>query len=74
MSLRSRACPTTGSDRGSLRDHDLTLFVQADGWRAAKKPDLACVARSFIVQFLLLWRAIVGGTQASDLKFGNASQ
>jgi len=32
------------------------------------------VARSFIVQFLLLWRAIVGGTQASDLKFGNASQ
>jgi hypothetical protein len=23
-----RACPTTGSDRGSLRDHDLTLFVR----------------------------------------------
>ena len=22
-----RACPTTGSDRGSLRDHDLTLFA-----------------------------------------------
>jgi len=23
----SRACPTNGSDRGSLRSHDLTLFV-----------------------------------------------
>jgi hypothetical protein len=23
----NRACPTTGSDRGSLRDHDLTLIV-----------------------------------------------
>jgi hypothetical protein len=25
---RIRACPTTGSDRGSLRDHDLTLIVR----------------------------------------------
>lgn len=25
-----RACSTTGSDRGSLRDHDLTLIVDAD--------------------------------------------
>jgi hypothetical protein len=25
--LPNRACPTTGSDRGSLRDHDLTLIV-----------------------------------------------
>ena len=24
----TRACPTTGSDRGSLRDHDLTLIVR----------------------------------------------
>ena len=26
--LPNRACPTTGSDRGSLRDHDLTLIVR----------------------------------------------
>ena len=26
--LRDRARPTNGSDRGSLRDHDLTLFVR----------------------------------------------
>ena len=25
-----RACPTNGSDRGSLRDHDLTLLVGSD--------------------------------------------
>jgi hypothetical protein len=25
--LPNRACPTTGSDRGSLRDPDLTLIV-----------------------------------------------
>jgi len=25
--LQFRACPTNGSDRGSLRSHDLTLFV-----------------------------------------------
>jgi hypothetical protein len=26
--LPNRACPTTGSDRGSLCDHDLTLIVR----------------------------------------------
>jgi len=25
--LQFRACPTNGSDRGSLRSHELTLFV-----------------------------------------------
>ena len=29
--LPNRACPTTGSDRGSLRDHDLTLIVSHHG-------------------------------------------
>ena len=27
LSEADRACSTTGSDRGSLRDHDLTLIV-----------------------------------------------
>jgi hypothetical protein len=26
--LRNRDCPTNGADRGSLRSHDLTLFVR----------------------------------------------
>lgn len=44
LTLRSRACPTTGSDRGSLRDHDLTLAVRrhlaAAAWLRGFRPTL----------------------------------
>jgi hypothetical protein len=38
--LRDQACPTNGSDRGTLRSHDLTLFVRLQSAlaRAHKSP------------------------------------
>ncbi len=41
----NRACPTTGSDRGSLRDHDLTLIVMQSSLFGS--PDFVLFLESF---------------------------
>ena len=50
-----RACPTNGSDRGSLRDHDLTLLVR----QKAETRDWLATCSSRRAKFLRAWRRAV---------------